>query len=490
MYFLSIDQGGSSSRALVCDSKGTIITRHQTQVSTQRDGAFIEQNPDELLQSIQTCIDSCLSQLTSAQQNQLRSACLVTQRSSFIAIDSKTQQNLTQVISWQDSRGQAALNALDIDSDWLHNITGLRASAHYGASKMAWCLQHNAQVQKAAANNTLMFLPIAAYLCARLTGNHSYYVDPANAARTLLLDIEHLQWHPKLLSLFGIKKSWLPQIHSTLSDYGTIQLPMKNMPLKYLSGDQSAALFAYGLPSNNEVNVNVGTGAFISRLMTSNENVSEGLLRSILHIDKLRQYFALEGTVNGAGAALDVMSAQLGVAKKDLNLPKASELDKSDCSIPLFINSIGGLAAPFWRSDIHSYFVGDGSPVAKMRAVLESVGFLITTIIDRMNTASSPINAIKISGGLANNDALCQMIADLSSIRLVRLDEIEASALGGVWWLARQSAEEDGLKDDGLKEKNRWLGNIHRKVFLPELNTALSQRLCQWQAEISAITQT
>ena len=107
-----------------------------------------------------------------------------------------------------------------------------------------------------------------------------------------------------------------------------------------------------------------------------------------------------------------------------------------------------------------------------------------------MNTASSPIKSIKISGGLANNDALCQMIADLSSIRLVRLDEIEASALGGVWWLARHSAIEDDLKDYCLKEKKRWLANIHRKVFLPELNTALSQRFCQWQSEISAITHT
>ena len=158
MLYLSIDQGGSSSRAFVVDHKGEVVVKSQVAVTTYRKGRIVEQDPVEIVNSIRQCIDNCLAQLSQEQCKKISSAALVTQRSSFLAVYIKTGQALTKVISWQDTRGQTLLSSLQLNHSQLNKLTGLRVSAHYGASKMAWCLLHQSEVKLAAKNNTLMFV--------------------------------------------------------------------------------------------------------------------------------------------------------------------------------------------------------------------------------------------------------------------------------------------------------------------------------------------
>ncbi|KGJ95681.1 FGGY family carbohydrate kinase [Thalassotalea sp. ND16A] len=501
MYFLSIDQGGSSTRALVCDGKGGIICQAQIGVNTRRKGVFVEQQPDEIWQSVKHCIQQCYQKLSATQQGQLVSAALVTQRSSFIAINTATNQPLTQVISWQDTRGQDYLEALEIDNAWLQKLTGLRASSHFGASKMLWCLKHEPAVQIAAKNNTLMFLPIASYLAHCLTGNMHYYVDPANASRTLLFAIENagsaahsdnlivdsassntsdsengndnqpgLHWSEPLLELFAIKKH---EILPTNSLFGQITVGKHVIPLRYVNGDQSSALFAYGMPGREQIYLNMGTGAFISRLSASRENTDKDLLHSIVSTeqcgDRYCHYFALEGTINGAGAALELMAKKLAVDIEKLNV-----LSTTEEIVPLFVNAIGGLAAPYWRSDIRSHFIGKSSKKAEMIAVVESIVFLAVTIIKRMSKGPADMTSLVITGGLAKHDDLCQLIADLSGLNILRKQQVEASALGAVWSLAGQPVD--------------WLTELSTQQFIAHKNSALLHRFKLWTTAMDDLT--
>ena len=438
MYFLGIDQGGSSSRSLVCDSSGKIISQGQCQVSTERCGVIAEQKPQYLYESVIKSIHSCLAKLSVEQITKIKSASLVTQRSSFVAINAKTTETLSKVISWQDTRAQQELERLSIDNKWLSDITGLRISAHYGASKMKWCIENNEHVKLAAKRNELLFLPLASFLVMKLTNNNKFSVDPANAARTLLLDINSLRWHEEMLDVFAIKQSFLPQVLATNDSFGHITLTKNDsvvhVPLTYVNGDQSAAIFAYGQPKEGELLINMGTGAFISKMLSSGVTPSideNALLRSIVHADDKHKLFVLEGTVNGCGAAIDKMVGMLGLDKSILD-----DIEHLNEGIPLFINTIGGLGAPYWRTDIESRFIGEGSDEEKLIAVLESVAFLITVLVELLSKSPLKLDSIIVSGGMSNNIALCQMLADLSGYKISVPDEVEASVLGSIWWLA------------------------------------------------------
>jgi glycerol kinase len=475
MYFLGIDQGGSSSRALVCDRSGKIISQGQCQVSTERSGVIVEQKTQCLYESVIKSIHQCLAKLSVEQISKIQSASLVTQRSSFVAVNSKTKETLSNIISWQDTRAQQELEHLAINNKWLRATTGLKVSAHYGASKMKWSIDNNEKVISAACANELLFLPLASYLVSKLTDNESFCVDPANAARTLLLDINTLHWQETLLDIFAIKRDFLPKILSTIDHFGHITLTkndcVNSIPLKYVNGDQSAAMFAYGEPKESKLLVNMGTGAFISKIL-STESLSfiddSALLRSIVHVDKEKTLYVLEGTVNGCGAAIDKMAILLGVDKTLLK-----DIACVNKDIPLFINTIGGLGAPYWRTDISSRFIGEGSSESKLIAVLESVVFLITVLVELLSSSPPKLDSLIVSGGMSNNMALCQMLADLSGYKVKAPNEVEASVLGSIWWLA------DCPKN--------WLPELAYKYYLPRENAELKSRYVMWSVEMDKL---
>jgi len=469
--YLAIDQGGSRSRALVFTHSGVQVCAGLVEVSTMRSGDRVEQQALAVKQSIEQCITDCLAQLSAKQQSQIVSAGLVTQRSSFVAVNRNTGEPISPIFSWQDTRAAKQLSALKLDQSWLQKITGLPASAHFGASKMAWCLQHLVAVQQAQVEQQLLFLPLAAYLAYALTDATDYWVDPANASRTLLMDINQLTWHPQLLTRFGIEAQWLPKICATQADYGALELAPATsslrIPLRYVNGDQSSALFAYGTPKPEQIAVNLGTGAFVSQiqhLSNTQQQPKHGLLMSVVYASHQRCLRVIEGTVNGAGAALSVMSRQLSVEMHEL------QQVHNDDYIPIFINTIGGLAAPFWRTDLASYFIDEqqASAPAKLLAVLESIVFLVANIISLL--PDKRFSELSVSGGLANNAQLCQRLADVCQIAVRRVEQVEASALGAVWWLAGQP--------------NHWLQTLTQQVYQPTYNPKLSQRYQRWQQEM------
>lgn len=438
-YYLAIDQGSLSSRAILFDPHYRIIHQASRPIETVRSPAGIEQDPDEIVSSTRQCIDEVVASLLNTLDGKLSEllieASLISQRSTIICWDANSGAPLSPAISWQDTR----------DEQWLVNhrdslqalipVTGLRISPHYGANKMRWCLKNLTAVQKTNASGNLRYGPSVSYLLYRLTEENRFLVDPANASRTLLYNPVTGDWDSRLLDIFGLDAAKLPEAVNTRHDFGTLISHGIRIPLRLVNGDQSAALFAHGLPEPATLYLNAGTGAFLG-MLKNGQALPEGLLYSIAYRDKHEELGFVEATVNGAASALHWAQAQLAIT--DITQLE-NFLDKQhNC---YFINSIGGIGSPVWCSRLEPGFfhTGDEQPDhsarAKFAAVIESILFLIRWNIDCYRDNGFPIRIIRLSGGLSNSDIFCQLLANLSDIPVQRSDIREASACGSIYFL-------------------------------------------------------
>ncbi|MCF6282976.1 MAG: hypothetical protein L3J28_12370 [Candidatus Polarisedimenticolaceae bacterium] len=459
-YFLAIDQGGHASRAIVFDPHGNIITSASHEITTHHPAADrVEHDPQQLIDSIQHCLLTIAKQLGPACR-QIHSAGLATQRSSIICWNRYSGEALSPVLSWQDSRAHAWLDSFAIQRQQIHAITGLRLSAHYGVSKLRWCLEQLPAVAQAAKEDSLVFGPLASYLLFKLLDEQPLLVDPANASRTLLWDHRQLNWSPELLTLFDIPATLLPRCVASWHHYGTLQVGEHSLPLQLCTGDQSAALFANGRAQSDTLYINIGTGAFLQRPSDGSTLECDHLLCSVIHQQQGETHYVTEGTVNGAGAALAWAQQQLGLQQGEL--PLADWLQQHS-EPPLFLNAVSGLGSPYWRTGLSSRFVGEAGVEAKMVAVVESILFLLQRNIQLLST-TEPLRQILISGGLATIDPLCQRLADLSGLTIKRPENHEATAQGVAFLLAGQP---------------HW--PTQQSTFTPHTNQPLQSRFQQWQ---------
>jgi glycerol kinase len=466
--FLALDQGGHASRALVFNQQGALIakTLREVSVHSQSPGR-VEQDPEELVSSLQQAAAEAVQSL-GVRAEAIVSAGLATQRSSIVCWDKFTGAALSPVISWQDRRAQAWLASLTTQADEVHRLTGLRLSPHYGASKLRWCLDHLAPVKTALGQRRLAMGPLASFLLFRLLRKKSLFADPANAARMLLWNLHTADWDRQLLALFGIPGELLPPCVPTQYSFGTLDVGRQAIPLTIMTGDQSAALFAHGAPAPDAAYINLGTGAFVQRALGRLPDEAPGLLTSIVYRDARHTTYVLEGTVNGAGAALRWAEQELGLTDIDDQLP---EWLARQTSPPLFLNGVSGLGAPFWVADFESRFIGGGEPWQKAVAVAESIVFLLQTNLEIMKQHAPPLARMVVTGGLALNTGLCQRLADLSGLPVYRPAELEATARGAAFLLA-------GFPDS-------WPEEISGTWFRPVANPALHKRYKNWRDEMS-----
>ena len=402
--------------------------------------------------SLHEAAEKVVADLSANQQASLVAAAVVCQRSSLVCWDAISGEPLSKLISWQDTRASQWLAEQSLDVDAIINKTGLYPNAHFGASKMHWCLRHNSQVIAAASAGRLRIAPLAAYLIFALLQEQPYRVDPVNASRTLLMNLASLQWDKKLLALFSIDKNVLPTIVASQSLFGHLKLQTLSLPVKLLSGDQSAAAFAYGEPAEENCYINIGTGAFLYRSAGLQTN-AQGLLNSVLHDPGAGQppQYIREGTVNGAGSALQWFSKQQGVDDLPLALQQAVEQFSGIGDRAFFLNGIGGLGSPDWVADFPSRFIGEAVVLEKLLAIVESIVFLIYRNFILLN-GDGKVRRVLLTGGLSNVDWICQSLANLLRLPVTRPDDCEASARGAAFLLA-------GRPDD-------WY-ELGQRVFAP-----------------------
>ncbi len=424
-YTLVIDQGGHSTRAFIFDSRLAVVAQAQALITTHHPrNRFVEHDPVELARSLATVLASVSEQLAE-DASHIQSAGLACQRSSIVCWHKQSGEALSPVISWQDTRGVNYLDTLQSSKTSVRDKTGLRLSPHYGASKMRWCLEHLSEVQSAHQAEQLCIGPLATWLVVQLTGKPLARADAVNAARTSLMNLAERQWDEALCALFKVPRSVLPGIADNHAHYGEVELDGHTLPLCYVTGDQTAALFATGQPDPDTLYVNIGSGAFLQRICEGEFKPVDGLLNSLVESVDQRQLFSIEATINGAANALDWLAGQE-------NADVLSGLDDwlEHDTQALFINAVGGLAAPWWRDDLQSRFIGGTDTRSRAIAVIESIVFLIMVNMERMADAFPKPNKMIVSGGLSRLDGLCSRLASLADVPVYRMQETEATVSG------------------------------------------------------------
>ncbi len=461
MHYLTIDQGGHGSRAALFDSRGGQIDAEHRPVGENRPApGRVEQDPEEILSSVRGAMEELLGRHGGIA---VAAAGLATQRSSVICWDRLSGDPLTPVISWQDRRRQPFEPPHDSAHEEVHRRTGLRISPHYGAGKMRWCLTESDSVRTAFSEGRLACGPLASFLLFRLVEERPLMVDPANGCRTLLWNLEEGGWDEELLVWTGIPRSVLPRPAPTVFRFGSLSTSAGPVPLTVLNGDQSCVPFALGTPRKDTVYVNLGTGAFLQRLLPSGEIVPAGMLRSVILDDGKRKVQVLEGTVNGAGSALAVHRCH--------EIP-GQWLESPDP--PLYLNGISGLGSPWWVPDFQSRFIGDGDPVARRDGVLESILFLIRVNLDRM-ALSEPAARLVVTGGLSRSDPVCRRLADLCGAIVVRPSMDEATSAGLAFLTAGSPGD--------------WNVTGTAETFTPAGNHPIRRRYRRWLTAMEASLQ-
>jgi glycerol kinase len=466
-FVLALDQGGHASRAVAFDGCGRELASAHVPVATTRDGPdVVEQDPVELVRSLQVAAqDACEADAT----RNLPAICagLATQRSTIVCWERSSGRALTSAVSWQDRRNAAWLGRLRPVAAAIREKTGLVLSPHYGASKLRWCLDNVPAVRRAARSNDLVAGPLASFLLSRLLEEAPVLVDPANASRTLLFDPEALDWSQHLLDVFGMARDHMPRCVPTRHGYGHLRAGQRRIPLTACTGDQSAAAFAFGPPPESVALVNAGTGAFVQRVAPAGVRLPDGLLLSVLRSDASGAIRSHEGTVNGAGSAIDWLAGSVALdierALPALTAPTAADP-------PVFMNGVGGLGAPFWKPDFPVEFIGSGDDLQLLASVVESIVFLLSVNLEAMRSVAA-LQRIVISGGLARCAYLCQALADLNGLVVERYELHEATARGIAFLAAGEPAD--------------WTVPDIERSFAPAANRALAARYARWRSEMA-----
>jgi len=467
-WSLVIDQGGHATRGIVFDETRKQIIAVESPIMTITQGELIvEHDANEMVHSVFDVMDQLYNKLQENFVN-IKQAGIATQRSSFVCWDKQSGEALTPIISWQDRRTVNELTPYMSQQNKIHNITGLYLNPHYGATKIAWCLR---ETKSPLSNENLAVGPLASFIFFHLLNNQPFVVDPANASRMLLMDYKTMEWSNKMLELFCIPRHLLPSICPTKFSYGDIIYKEHAIPLTICTGDQSAAIFAEGELEDDAVFVNVGTGAFVQQRCNQPPKLKkEKLLASVVYFDGQNSKYVIEGTVNGAGRALEWYANQHGLINYQTDLETAIPASQE---LPIFINGVSGLGSPFWK-EIDSKFIGVGDDIENMLAIMESVVFLLLVNIKVIDRANQPVKKIYIGGGIAQSDSFCKKLASISGIPVIRSQQKEATSCG-VFYLMQ------GKKFEVRRDSDR-------KIFVSIADNPLKNRFLKWNDEMEKCT--
>ena len=441
----SLDQGTSSTRFMIFDRAGKIVGQHQLehrQIMPQ--AGWVEHDAAEIWARTQEVITGALKQ-AGIIGSQLAAIGITNQRETTVAWDSKTGKPLSNAIVWQDTRTAAYLESFspEIKAEIVHK-TGLAIAPYFSASKINWLMNNVPAVQQSVDQQTARFGTIDSWLLWNLSGGaHGgvHLTDVTNASRTMLMNLETLNWDQSLLDQFKIPLAALPQIRSSGEIYATTDPngPFGTaVPIAGILGDQQAAMVGQLCFARGDSKTTYGTGNF-ALLNTGDEIVrsKNGLLTTVCFKfgDEPVQY-ALEGSVAVTGSAIQWLRDQLGI------ISSASEIENLAASVPdtdgvYFVPAFSGLFAPHWRSDARGVIVGLTRAATKAhlaRAALEAICYQTREIMDAMSADSGvTLTQMRVDGGITNNALCMQMQADILGIEISRPVIVETTALGAAY---------------------------------------------------------
>ena len=440
-YILALDQGTSSSRAIVFDGHGqakAVSQKEFTQIFPKP--GWVEHNPMEIWSSQASVIAEAI---TSIDINGLNIAAIgiTNQRETTIVWDAETGTPVYNAIVWQDRRTSEYCDSLKRDgrTDLIRSKTGLIIDAYFSATKIRWILDNVEGARQKAEEGKLRFGTVDTWLIWMLTRGEVHVTDVSNASRTMLFNIHTLEWDKELLTLFNIPESMMPQVKSSSEVYGYTKTTLfaHEVPIAGIAGDQQAALFGQMCTEPGSVKNTYGTGCFL--LMNSGERPimsSNNLLTTIAWKIGDKVNYALEGSIFVAGSVVQWLRDGLGIIKS------SSEVEELAASVPdnggvYFVPALTGLGAPHWDQYAKGsvYGISRGTTAAHIaRAALEGIAFQTMDIVNAMQRdAEITLKELKVDGGASRNNLLMQFQADILGTSVIRPTVTETTALGAAY---------------------------------------------------------
>ncbi|MGL1894081.1 MAG: glycerol kinase GlpK [Spirochaetaceae bacterium] len=437
-YIISLDQGTTSSRAVLIDQEGVIIDICQQEIKQiYPQQSWVEEDPLEIYSSIVKMLQECIKS-NGLKPEQIASIGITNQRETTILWNKETGVPVYNAIVWQCRRGEEMCQNLEIDgwSDKIHNKTGLILDPYFSGTKIKWILDNVPGVNKLAREGKILFGTVDSWLLWNLTDKKCHYTDYSNASRTMIYNINSQKWDEELLSLFNIPISILPKVMETSGFFGNISKNIlgAEIPINSIIGDQQSALFGQLCTNNGDIKNTYGTGCFTLMNIGKKPIFSKnGLLTTIAWKIKGRCYYAVEGSVFVGGAVIQWLRDELGIIKEASESEKLA-LSVSDCNGVVFVSTFQGVGTPYWKSEVKAEITGISRGTTKahiVRAALESIAFRSMEVITTMeNDSGININEIKVDGGACNNNFLMEFQAGLSGVEIIRPQNTESTALG------------------------------------------------------------
>jgi glycerol kinase len=440
-YILALDQGTTSSRAIVFDHDGAIRAVAQkefTQIFPAT--GWVEHDPGEIWASQ---IGVAVEALGRAQvrSKELAAIGITNQRETTIVWDRETGEPVYNAIVWQDRRTADYCQRLKSQGagETIQAKTGLLIDAYFSASKIRWILDNVPGAQARADAGKLAFGTVDSWLVWNLTGRARHITDVSNASRTMLFNIHTLQWDDELLRIFGIPSSLLPEVRSSSETYGNVSasLGIESVPIAGIAGDQQAALFGQMCREPGMSKNTYGTGCFLlQNIGTAPKRSTQQLVTTVAWRIGGRTEYALEGSVFIGGAVVQWIRDGLGLIRTAAEIEALASKVTDNGGVYL-VPAFAGLGAPHWDPYARGTLVGITRGTSSghiARAALESIAYQVADLLDAMSVdAGIPLTELRVDGGAATNNMLMQFQADVLGVPVVRPAVTETTALGAAY---------------------------------------------------------
>ncbi|MFF5205631.1 glycerol kinase GlpK [Streptosporangium sp. NPDC000396] len=442
-YVMSIDQGTTSTRCIIFDQRGRLVsvTQREHRQHFPRPG-WVEHDAVQIWRNLERIAPEALAQAGIGLE-QVVAIGIANQRETTLLWDRKTGVPIGRAIVWQDTRTDALVDEFSArpEASMVQKRCGLPLATYFSAPRIRWLLDNTPGLRDRAERGEVLFGTMESWLIWNLTGGPEgglHLTDVTNASRTLLMDLASLEWDDELLSFFGVPRAMLPQIRPSTETYGVASRVLPGVRIAAALGDQQAALFGQTCFAPGEAKCTYGTGSFLM-LNTGGEPIrsSHGLLTTVgYQVGKEPAVYALEGPIAITGALVQWFRDGLGLISSapEIETLARTVADNGGCYI---VPAFAGLFAPHWRSEARGIIVGLTSYITKghlARAVLEATAWQTREVVDAMNADSGlELRTLKVDGGMTADNLLMQNIADFLDVPVVRPMVAETVSLGAAY---------------------------------------------------------
>ena len=485
-YILALDQGTTSSRAILFNEAGTIAATAQHEFEQfYPQAGWVEHDPTEILTSQLSCAVEALAKI-GARPRDVAAIGITNQRETVIVWERATGKAIHPAIVWQDRRTAARCSDLEATGigETVSSKTGLILDPYFSATKVAWILDHVQGARAKADRGELAFGTVDSWLIWHLTSGQKHVTDVTNASRTLLYNIVKGEWDAEMLRIFSVPESMLPEVVWSSEKVGevTTTLALGGVPIAGIAGDQQAALFGQLCWAPGEAKNTYGTGCFLlQNVGTEFVRSKHRLITTIAASAGRRREYALEGSIFIGGAVVQWLRDNLKL------IGSSADVEALAASVPdsggvVFVPAFVGLGAPHWDAHAAGMLIGlrrDTKPGHIARAALEAIAFQVADVLEAVHSETgTPLAALRVDGGASVNDLLMQFQADLLGVPVVRPRVTETTALGAAYLAGLATGFWSGPEDLRTKRQGD-------KRFEPQMAaTDRAERRARWQKAV------